>query len=524
MSMYPVEHTSAGRRKPSVTKAIIEAINNGTVLFNFIGHGSPSLWTHEVVFENSSTIPMFKNEKLFFLVAATCDFGYFDNPSDQSGTELLILKDGSGAIGAFTASRPVYAFQNEQLAYSLFDKIFKTRRDATQMPIPLGKIYVLLRQEMYDTNDMKYHFFGDPAIRLAIPQYSAEITSINGQGLAQPVNIQALGKVHLEGVIKKDSVNTWNDYNGEGILSVYDSYRTVQLLDVVYTPGMRVQGGLIFRGIVSVNNGRFTADFVVPKDISYENRNGKIVLYFYNAGSDGIISTQNIFINGTDTTAVNDGKGPEVDIFFDNPEFKNAYLINPNSELIIKLSDETGLNTTGNGIGHRLEGILNDKDGEPIDFSNYFTGDKDTGGKSGEVRYRFSSLSEGDYKLYVKAWDVFNNFSSKTEYFSVINSEDLEVREVYNYPNPFRENTMFTFQQNLKSSVDVKIKVYTVAGRLIRNIEKYGINEGFVKIYWDGRDEDGNKIANGTYLYKIVVSSADGQLSRSVLGKLSVIY
>ncbi len=521
MSLYPVELTSAGRRKPAVTKAYVEAINKGTVLFNFIGHGSPSLWTHEVVFENSTVIPMLKNEKLFFLVAATCDFGYFDNPSDQSGTELLILKDNSGAIGGFTASRPVYAFENSQLAFTFFDKMFKTKKDSGEFPITIGKVYMLLRTSMYDTNDLKYHIFGDPALRLAFPQYSAEINSVNGKDPVQPVELKALGKVHLDGTIKKDSVN-WNSYNGEGIISVYDSYRFVKLNDVNYD--IRVQGGLIFRGLVSINNGKFTADFTIPKDISYENRNGKIVLYFYNDGTDGITYTQNIFINGTDSSAVNDGKGPELEIFFDNPEFRNAYLINPNSELIIKLSDETGLNTTGTGIGHRLEGVLNDNQSEPIDFSNYFTGDKDTGGKSGQVRYRFSDLPDGDYKIYVKAWDVFNNFSSETEYFSVINSDGLELRDIYNYPNPFRENTVFTFQQNLKTSVDVKIKVYTIAGRLIRNIERYGINEGFVKIDWDGRDEDGNKIANGTYLYKIIVNTTDGVYSRSALGKLVVIY
>ena len=523
MSSYPVEHTSAGKRKPSVTRAILDAMNQGTVLFNFMGHGSPSLWTHEVVFDKTSTLPMLKNEKLFFLVAATCDFGYFDNPSDQSATELLVLKENSGAIGGFTASRPVYVYGNIDLSKEFFKNLFYSERDADQSVISIGKIYMMTRKTKHQENDLKYHLFGDPALKLLLPQYKAEIASVNGSSLSEPVQIQALGKVHLEGFIKKDDLNRWEDYNGEGILSVFDSYRTVKLGDVNFD--VRVQGGLIFKGLVSINNGNFAADFTVPKDISYENRNGKAVLYFYNQGTDGISATQNILINGTDSSAVNDGKGPGVEIFFDTPEYRNSYLVDPNTEIIVHLEDETGLNTTGTGVGHRLEGILNDKENEPIDFTTHFTGNKDAGGKSGEVRYRFDNLAEGDYKILVKAWDVFNNFSSKTEYFTVMSSEDKDLRYIYNYPNPFTENTVFTFQQNFNSPIDVKIKIYTISGRLIRQLERYSVsqNESFVKVDWDGRDEDGDKIANGTYLYKVIVYSTDGEFTKSALGKLAII-
>jgi hypothetical protein len=404
MSLFPIEHTSSGKRKPTVTKALIEAINEGTVLFNFIGHGSPSVWTHEVVFNKSSTLPLLKNDKFFFLVAATCDFGYFDNPSDQSGQELLILKENSGAIGGFSSSRPVYVNENAQLAFKFFETLLLSGRDSDQSPYSIGKVYMNIRKTKTAINDIKYHLFGDPALKLALPQYPAEISAVNGQPLNQPVQIKALERVNLEGVVKRDTFNIWEDYTGEAVLSVYDSYRRVLLNDVNFS--VRLQGGLIFKGLVSVNNGRFAADFIVPKDISYEDRNGKIVLYFYNPGTDGITSTQNIFLNGTDTSTVNDGKGPVIDIFFDRPEFRSSYLVNPNSEIIVKLQDETGLNTTGTGVGHGLEGILNDRENEPIDFSSHFTGDKDAGGKSGEVRYRFSELNEGEYKILVKAWDV----------------------------------------------------------------------------------------------------------------------
>jgi flagellar hook assembly protein FlgD len=94
---------------------------------------------------------------------------------------------------------------------------------------------------------------------------------------------------------------------------------------------------------------------------------------------------------------------------------------------------------------------------------------------------------------------------------------------VYNYPNPFEGNTTFTFQHNLTGGVNVRIKVYTISGRLIKEIEKTNIGQKFVKIDWNGRDADGDRISNGTYLYKIIVNTVDGNFSQSVLGKMAVI-
>jgi len=201
----------------------------------------------------------------------------------------------------------------------------------------------------------------------------------------------------------------------------------------------------------------------------------------------------------------------------------NGNLVNRDSKLIVALTDETGINTTGTGVGHKLEGILNQQLQNPIDFTNYYSGDLDAGGKSGKINYQFSTLESGDNRLQVKAWDVFNNFSEDEVYFSVVDGNSLEVQDVFNYPNPFTDRTQFTFQQNLSSPIDVKIKVYTIAGRLIKEIEKFNVIDRFVAIDWDGKDNDGDQIANGTYLYKLIVKSVDGEFNKSVLGKLAVI-
>lgn len=518
LSNYQTVNTGFGRRKPDCNIAIIDAINNGTLIFNYVGHGNPDVFAHETVFDRSVSIPQLRNEELFFLTAATCDFGKYDDPEVISGCEEMLLLENAGMIGGVCAIRPVYSGQNDALNKTLYTNMFGLT-DSSGLPVPIGVAYYKLKQKHTSTNDEKFHLFADPALRLNIPKLPVQISSVNNAGINDTVNIKALSEVKIEGKVL-NSNSSDSQFEGEGIVTVFDSERTIQLEDINYP--MTVQGGVIFRGRVSVTNGEFSTSFAVPKDISYENKNGKIVAYFFNDEIDGVGYTDNIIVGGTDSSKVNDGKGPEIEILYDD-ESESSYLVNPNFKLRVKLYDETGLNTTGTGIGHKLEAILNDDEQNSIDLTNYFVGDLNSGGKSGEVNYNFTSLDPGEYKIKVNAWDVYNNFAAQDNYFTVVDDDNLVIREVYNYPNPFSSNTYFTFQHNLESPLNIKIKVYTIAGRVIKVIESNNIEEKFVKIEWNGKDEDNNTLGNGTYLYKIIAESSDGKYKENILGKMAVI-
>jgi hypothetical protein len=522
LAAYPAVLTSLGRRKPAVNQAIIDAINNGSVIINYYGHGNPEVLAHEFVFEKSVTIPALKNSRYFFLTAATCDFGYYDDPNNQSSTELLILKQDGGCIGAISAVRPVYGRDNERLNTIFYTNLFTGVREVDNMPVSVGTAYYKTKAVSNSLNDKKFHLFGDPSIRLRIPQYNGTVDSINGKVCSiDTLTIKSLSKLQLKGKIKKADGTAWSDYNGEGVLTVFDADRTLYLPEISYF--VEIPGGVIFNGKISIINGKFSASCVVPKDITHEDKLGKVVLYFYDKAADGVAFFGNVKFGGSDNSIADDKKGPEIEIFFDNPEMKNSELVNSNSTLIVKLSDEVGLNTTGTGVGHKMEGILNKDENSPIDFTNYFTGDLDSAGKSGTVKYKFNNLEQGSYNLKVKAWDVFNNASENSVDFTVVSGNSLEIREIYNYPNPFKTNTTFTFQQNFSVPLDVKIKIYTIAGRLIKELEKKNISEKFVKVDWNGKDQDENQIANGTYLYKIIVKTVDGAYNKTVDGKLAVL-
>ncbi len=229
LSAYPAVITGVGRTKPAVNEAIIAAMNNGSLIIHYVGHGNEHVWAHETVFENTSSIPRLHNPNYFFLTVASCAFGYYDKTTAQSGVELLLLKANSGAIGVFSATRPVFSLDNAALSYTFYSYLLGSK-DSSNMPITIGNAYFLTKVIRSETNDQKFTLFGDPALRLLIPRYNASIDSINGHSFISKnniplaaVQIKALSNTRIEGVIEKPDNTVWSDFNGEGIISVYDS-------------------------------------------------------------------------------------------------------------------------------------------------------------------------------------------------------------------------------------------------------------------------------------------------------------
>lgn len=524
---YPTIETAGGRRKPDVNKEIINTFNEGTLIMNFIGHGNPEVWTHEYVFEKTVTIPQLKNsERLPFLSAATCDFGDYDKPANQSSMEMLILKPDGGIIAGFTAARAVWSDQNFAINYKLFESLLSFKNNRTDQP-SLGQAYFETKKFRNSDNDQKYHLYGDPSIYLAIPKENGTVDSINGLQATSVIEIKALGKASITGSVRDNLGNLKTNYNGEALITVYDSKRYQEVPEWYGWTGpgrgIELDGGIIYRGRASIKNGIFRTEFVVPKDVSYERNKGKVLIYFFNNNSDGSGFTENLVVGSSDTISITDNAGPSIKIYFDNDYSYGANLVSTSPLLIVKLEDESGINTTGLGIGHNIEAIINNDPVKSVKLNEYFQGDLDQGNRKGEVRYRLSDLPTGKNKINVIAWDVFNNRNEAEMDFEVVGQNQLVIKNVFNFPNPASGETYFTFQHSYDQPVTVTIKIYTVAGRLVHKIEKQNVLEKFVKIYWDGRDNEGDYLGNGVYLYKIIVNSLDNTKSSEALGKLAII-
>ncbi|MCW8810108.1 MAG: T9SS type A sorting domain-containing protein, partial [Ignavibacteriaceae bacterium] len=101
-------------------------------------------------------------------------------------------------------------------------------------------------------------------------------------------------------------------------------------------------------------------------------------------------------------------------------------------------------------------------------------------------------------------------------------SNEAKLLYVYNYPNPTNGETYFTFKLT-QIPEEIRIKIFTIAGRLVKEL-KYNsadLKYDFNKLYWDGRDEDGDVLGNGVYLYKVIMKAGDK--TEDITQKLAIV-
>jgi hypothetical protein len=519
---YPTVITPQGRRKPQVNSDIAKYWSEGMLNIHYTGHGSPDVWAHEYVLEKDNIISQLSNENRYpFVSIASCDMSKFDNPANQSAGELFMITGRKGAIGTLAATRPVYASGNDAIMREVFKALYLPR-DTLLLQKRFGTGVFNAKNNMgYLDNEAKFVLMCDPTIRTQMPRFRSHIDSISG--LAGDT-MKALSRIKIYGSILNPDSSKWTDYNGKITLKVYDVDRVVSITDECvrepFPHVFRLNGGIIFAGVQNIVNGRWVVEYIVPKDISYLNQNGRLINYFYNNQFDGAGINRNFIVGGINPNAEVDTTGPRISMFLNNRNFRTGDVVSENFKFIADLFDESGINTTGT-IGHKLEAVLDGNENNKYDLTNFYN--SDTSYKSGTIEYDFSAIPLGLHKMKLKAWDTYNNSSEAEIEFNVTSSGVVQVTDVYNYPNPFKDNTAFTFHHNYPSDINVKIKIYTVAGRLIKEIAPpLPISDKFVVINWDGKDADGETLGNGIYIYKLMVESSDGTSVTNV-GKLAVL-
>ncbi|MCI0699047.1 type IX secretion system sortase PorU [candidate division KSB1 bacterium] len=507
----------SGVRKPTATEAFLRLVNNGVLLINYAGHGNSEVWAHERVLNLPTDFNRIQNgDRQALWIAATCTFGKYDIPERQSFSEDLVLASGRGAIAVLATSRDVYASSNAALNQQYYSHFFGNNQ---QISARLGTAMMKARTVTgFTINDEKFHVLGDPSLRLAIPRYNANITSVT------PDTIKALAVMTVKGKVQRDGAD-WPDFNGTVRLEALDSrrevaYRSPAGFNIFYD----LPGNSLFRGEAPVKNGAFTVQFFVPKDITYGGTTGRISLYFTDTTKfDGNGFRDNLPVGGTAGSIV-DRVGPNINLGFTGVDnFQPGGVVGANPTLRVVLSDSlSGINITGE-IGHKITLALDGQTDNKTDITDLFNYDSGSFTR-GSVVYPLGDLAEGRHTVEIKAWDNLNNSNTAAVEF-VVRAESrfsIDKETVMNYPNPFRNRTTFTFVMG-PGDAEVRIKIFTLSGRLIRTLEDVG-RSGFNQIEWDGRDEDGDELANGVYLYKIIaIQRQTGEALRAEeIGKLVV--
>ena len=308
-------------------------------------------------------------------------------------------------------------------------------------------------------------------------------------------------------------------FNGIVYPSVYDKkavYQTKGQDLESQQANFELQNKVLFKGKASVLGGKFSFEFIVPKDINYAFDNGKVS--YYAASNVGLTDAHgfsyDFIVGGTSDSIVADDRGPIVDVFMNDSTFAFGGLTDENPLLLVKLSDASGINTVGNGVGHDIIGLLNENTQQQYLLNDYYAATLDDFTK-GNIEFPFNKLENGRYTVRVKAWDVHNNPGEGYTEFIVASNAELALQNVFNYPNPFTTNTSFIFEHNRPGEfLDVRVQIFTVSGKLVKTILANVISEGYRvnpnEITWNGLDDFGDAIGRGVYIYKIKVQTESG--------------
>ena len=504
---------SSSARYPEVTKAINNRMKSGCLLFAYFGHGGKNGLAHERIIELTDITKWSNRYNQPWMVTLTCELGWYDR-SLVSPAELAFLNAGGGAAGLVTTSRVAYTYSNQAYGRNFFEQVFN-RED--HKPITIGEANRITKNCNNGADDSKnmIYVMGDPAMRLAIPLYNVVTDSINGIAVTDELDtLRALSRVTVTGHIEDNFGNLLSDFNGGLYPSVYDKKATEHTLQ--NDPGsyyfeFQVQKNILFKGNVTVKDGRFSFSFIMPKDINYVYGPGKISYYAHSNHAEAAGSYLEAVIGGMSDTPISDSKGPEIELYMNDENFVNGGTVNTDPTLLVKLKDDYGINTTGNGIGHDLVAIIDGK--EQTVLNNYYEAERDSFNR-GTVRYPYEKLSAGAHTIKVRAWDILNNASESELEFVVVNDEGPVLDHVLNYPNPFTTSTSFFFEHNLPGTeLDILITIYTISGKVVKTINTQQVTEGFRSqpIPWDGRDDFGDRLGRGTYLYRLKVRTPDGK-------------
>lgn len=531
LDAFPAVSTSAGQRYPSVNQKTTEAFSNSLFLF-YLGHGGINGWAQERVLTSSEVSSLNNFNTIYsrfpLVSTITCDFTLWDNPSIFSVGEQVIKKNTGGAATMITSSREISVTYGLGFTPVFIHHIFNFQNDDFRR---LGDAYLAAKQQyglVYD--HLRVNYLGDPAMKLSRPKKRIILDNIT------PSNqLRALDFVKITGHINKDDNSSIDDtFNGKIILNIFDKKWSKSTLNndgnllpiLSYTE----EGNPIVKASGTVVNGVFTVEFYMPKDINYEVGEGRILAYADNFSEKknealDVFGNEKIQIGGINENGIQDQQPPKVKLFMNNTNFANGGITNENPNFLACITDDTGINSTGSGIGHDITAYL---DGEVVNtfiLNDFYSPGEGNGCvnstlanyQKGNVMYPFKNLKPGKHTLTFKVWDINNNSATESLDFIVKDeaSYHLVVNKLLNWPNPFTDKTYIQFEHNCDDILDVNVQIYTITGKLVRSFSSVVSSNPFMEGYrtpkqaieWDGKDDFGDAVGKGTYIYKVFVRS-----------------
>ncbi len=495
--------------KPAARAAINAALNAGTTLYYYVGHGAEDNLADEQIFQSRDIANLGNGGRRPLFVAFSCDVGVFDSPSRLSMAEQFVSYTAGGAAGTICASQVSWSTDNDAITEAFFRNLFPSRHvDAGRS---VGEALRLAKGQMgsldYRANSQRYNLMGDPAMRLPHPVDDlvlapASLDTLRA-GARQVVVLAAAGKAALA---------AGDRYR----LRVEESStsRSYQNTPFGGTATWIEGGGAVFDGEGDVGTGDLVVPFKVPAQVRYGD-NGRVRLLI--EGADGAHAAVKVVpaVRGS-LGAIDDVRGPLIDLAFAD----GRHRVHPGDPLVASLVDTSGIAMLGTSPGNSLMLELDDS-GRMTDVTSAFAYDPNSYTSGGLVYPLPQDLASGVHKAALHASDALGNVGSDTLSFEIVPSDVVGIEDVTVFPNPTAGPCRLLCE--LSDPMAVQWDIYTLAGHRLRTLHAEPAEAGPCILDWDGRDAQGDEIANGTYLFVLrgEGASVDGRVITKT-GKLVI--
>lgn len=516
LDSYISENSSTGITYPGARDRVLQNLKDGTVVFTYVGHGSPNILTSEQTISKNDIRAMY-NKNLALWATATCDFSRYDNGIHSAGMEVILNANGGG-IALYTTTRVVYSSENFKLMQAVFKYLFPTEGAEHKT---IGEIFRLAKIDLKsNSNKLNFTLLGDPAIKIHCPTYIVTTDSINHLEPSD-ADMQALGIITIKGHLENADADTLKSYNGKVAITVYDKEETLQTL------GQTGDGSVfeykdypnkIFKGTVTVNQGLFETTFMVPKDISYRVDKGKVLYYAWIEGlteNDAFGNNVDFNVGGTDPEYKETTEGPVIRAYMNSPEFVSGGKVNSSPVFYAHTFDNYGVNVVGAGIGHDAIAKLSGPVAGSYNINDYYTSSLNDY-KNGVFKYQFKDLEQGKYRLDFKVWNLQNISNNVTLEFVVDTLAGPEIEEFSIYPNPATDHTTLYLRHNRPEvPLSVTFRVYDMAWNEYWSATVTENTDGTFTAPWDLTGRFG-AMCSGVYWVRAIITMPDGTYSYKV--------